>query len=141
MLDLRLPASFSALQWLMIVHVLALVLILMASEQGQASVVLAAAIGGNWLWLRRHPIFGFGPRALRQVLWSHDQGWQIARANGELVAARLLPSSTVLPMMVVLHFATERGRHRRAVLPGDLSKDLYRQLRVRVLESQADAAR
>ena len=140
MLDLRLSASFAALQWLMIVHVSALVLILMATEQQQVSVILAAGVGGNWLWLRRHPIFGFGPKALRQILWSREQGWQIARANGVLAEARLLPSSTVLPGLVVLHFATERGRHRRAVLSADLSEDLFRRLRVRVLDEQAATA-
>jgi len=80
---------------------------------------VAAAFAGSWMWLRRHPAFGYGPRALSHLL-AHDDGrWDIADLLERYEDARLDDDSVVTARLLVLHFRLADGRRRHRCILGD----------------------
>lgn len=82
------------------------------------------------------------PRAVREAIWRSDGTWTLTLVSGEQVEARLLPSTFVLPRLLVLNFRRGRWRSRAMVLlPDALDSDLLRRLRVRLrLRGMADTS-
>lgn len=75
---------------------------------------------------------------IQQLVWQQDGEWRLVTVSGQIIHARLLPSSTVSQMLVVLNFRLEDlpwpQRFRSLVLLSDaVNPDQLRQLRVRLL--------
>lgn len=135
-IDLAPRPSLRALHLLFWLHVGPLVLMLAALEPGPAITVLAAALGASWLWLRRHPAFGYGPRALARLTWHQDGSWTLHPAAGGALEGSLAGNSLLNARLIVLNFNLKQGGQRTRVLLGDeLEPELQRRLRARLNQS------
>mgnify|MGYP000365566617 CR=1 FL=1 len=130
-LDLQLEPSMRAPQWLFWLRALPLVVLPLAMRGGWPLLAVAGSIGLSWLWLRRHPVFGHGPRALVRLLAQTDGAWRLRERSGREVQARLLDDSYVQSLILVLNFRDEAGRRRTRVLLGDeIPAEALRRLRL-----------
>jgi toxin CptA len=153
-IDLAPRPSVRALMVLFGLHIGVLILILSAVPAGTPMASLAAAVAVSWIWTRRHPVFGFGKRALTRLTWHAEGGWSVQEASGLRFDAELLGSSLVHERLLVLNFRLKEGglrpgslesgpRHSRkalrsrALLGDEVDPDLLRRLRARLrLERQ-----
>lgn len=132
-LELAPGPSSRAVMALFWVHALPLAVLMAAPLDQWALTALAVAVGLSWLWLRRHPAFGFGPRALVRLRWNEDGSWTVATAAGVESAATLSGSSVVAGALTVLNFDLAGGGRRTRILLGDeLAPDLQSRLRARL---------
>jgi toxin CptA len=133
-LDLAPRPSPRAHRYLFLLHAGLLVLLLIAIPAGGPLALLALGLGISWLWLRRHPVFGFGSRALTRLIWHAEGYWTVHEASGRRVEAELQADSLLHPRLLVLNFrGREDGRRRTRVLLGDeLDPDVLRRLRARL---------
>jgi len=139
-LDLSLRASPGATLRLLVLHAGAIVLTLLADPPRWAGLSLAALFALSWSWLRRHPAFGHGPRALIRLIAHAEGGWTVVNAKGEHDDAELEGSSTVQSWLTVLNFRLKRGGVRTRVLIGDEAEpEALRRLRARLLGGAAGA--
>lgn len=132
-IDLALRPSLRALTWLFWIHsaVLALALAALPAGPGMAGMALAVAL--SWLWTRRHPVFGHGPRALARLVWRADGAWQVHEAGGSTLEAELLGGSLVHDYLLVLNFRLKSGGGRsRALLGDEADAESLRRLRARL---------
>ncbi|WP_154654793.1 protein YgfX [Solimonas variicoloris] len=130
--DLRLRPSLGALRVIFAVHVAALGLLPLAMRPGWPLVVLVAAFGVSWFWLRHHPALGFGPRAITRLVWHADGGWSLFRGEREM-RAELQPDSLVHPWLMVLNFRDPQGRRcARVIAGGETEAEPLRRLRARL---------
>lgn len=135
--ELNLRPSVRGLRWLFTLHALAMALLLVAQPPAPALLGTAAAMGASWLWLRRHPVLGFGPRALVRLVWHAEGGWTLSRADGALVDGELLGDSVVRGFCLVLRFRC--GGHgspcssaTRLICGDELPAESLRRLRARL---------
>lgn len=127
-----------ALFW---VHTLPLALVLATPLQGPVMAGLALVVGGSWLWLRRHPAFGFGPRALVKLRWAAEGEWTLAAARGERLLGRLSGSSVVLGPVLILNFDIDGGGRRTRILMGDETPpEIQQRLRARLSVAASNPA-
>ena len=125
--------SLRALQILFWLHIVPLGLMLIALEPGWRMALLAGALGASWLWLRRHPSFGFGRKALTRLMWHQDGKWTLYQAGGGSFDAELRGNSLVHARLIVLNFESKRlGRCSRVLLGDELEPELLRRLRARL---------
>lgn len=137
--ELRLRPSVRALQVVFVLHILAVGLVPFAMAPGKPMLALLLAFAGSWLWLRRHPVFGFGLRAIDRVVWHADGAWSV-RIGGELRDATLQDSSYVHPRLLVLNFKLADGSRRsRALLGDEADPSLLRQVRARLAATPAES--
>lgn len=129
--DLMLRSSPRAQQLLFWLHVLPLVLIGFGGTAGPGALVTAFAIGLSWLWTRRHPAFGHGPRAITRLTWHADGRWniQVGSQSGE---AELRDNSYVHSAVMILNFRVGARRFSRVLLGDETSEDALRRLRARL---------
>ncbi|MBL6750342.1 MAG: hypothetical protein ISP90_07450 [Nevskia sp.] len=133
-LDLRLRASARALRWLVALHAGAILLTLAARPPHWAGLGMAILFAASWASLRRHPAFGYGPRALARLVRHPDGNWTLENAAGAQDGAELLGSSAVLGELIVLNFRLKSGARRSRVLLGDeTDAESLRRLRARLL--------
>ncbi len=133
-LDLSLKPSAGALRWLAGLHVLAIMLTVLADPPRWAGLAMAALFVASWASLRRHPVFGYGPRALVRLVWHREGGWTLEDARGQREEAELSGRSLVQPWILVLDFRLKNGARRARLLLGDeLAPELSRRLRARLL--------
>ncbi len=132
-LDLRLAPSLRALGVVMVLHVAAIGLTFAAQPPKMVGLVLALLFLVSWLSLRRHPVFGYGPRALRRIVAHGDGNWTVESARAT-EAAELLPGAFVHAGLVILRFKSPSGAVRARTLFGDeLPPEQLRRLRARLL--------
>lgn len=135
-LELRLRPSARMHRLLLVLHAVALALLPFSMRGGLPMLAVAALIAASWLWLRRHPALGFGPRALSRLIWHRDARWTIETATGTAFEAELMDSSRIGAPLQVLHFRCADGRRRsRALLGDELPPELRRRLRMRLSSS------
>ena len=124
-----------------------LLLLMLFSHGGAIAVLLVLA---EWPWPARlwllmavlvslwFTLGGLGwrrsPTHIRRLTWQAGNEWRVELCNGELLMARLRPSSFMHPWLVVLNLRVEGQRLPRSlVLARDsLDATTFRQLRVRL---------
>lgn len=129
--DLTLLSSPLAHQLLFWLHVLPLLMIGFGGGSGSGQLVVAFAIGLSWLWTRRHPAFGHGPRAITRITWHADGRWNI-QVGSQVVEAELQGNSYVHRVLMVLNFRVGTRRFTRILLGDETSEDPLRRLRARL---------
>ena len=133
-IDLKLRPSMRALQWVFALHVVPVALLPFAMAPGPWLAVVCGGFALSWLWLRRHPAFGFGNRAIVRLIWSADGKWLLEDAEQRKSEAALLPSTYVHERLIVLNFKLNTGVKRTSVIVGDeAAPELLRRLRARLL--------
>lgn len=133
-LDLSLRPSVRAVVGLSALHVAAVALSVLAGPPKWAGLLMALLFLLSWLSLRRHPAFGYGPRALHHLILHAEGGWTVESARGGRQDAELLGSSVVQSWIIVLNFKLKQGGRRSRVLVGDeLDAEALRRLRARLL--------
>lgn len=136
-IDLSPRPSVGALKWVFALHAVPLCLAMFAMPPGIPAMLVAMGFGISWLWLRRHPALGFGPRALVRMVWHAEGRWTIYNAGGNHADAELMRGSYVHPRLLVLSFRLPSGKRRTRILLGDeVSADLLRRLRARLSTSE-----
>jgi toxin CptA len=132
--DLALRPSARAHLWLFALHVVPIAALPLAMEPGLAMVGVACAFGASWLWLRRHPVFGYGPQAVRRIVWREDGGWSVTRAGeSQPREASLRGDSTVWGAAIVLNFDLQpAGRATRILVGDETDPETLRRLRARL---------
>lgn len=137
-IDLAPRPSLRALAFLFWIHTGVLVLALAALKQGLPTAALAVGVALSWLWTRRHPVFGYGPRALARLTWHAQGGWTLHDAAGAQYEAELQGNSLVTDWLLVLNFRLkDGGRRSRALLGDELDDELLRRLRARLRLTRA----
>jgi len=140
-LDLAPRPSVRALTILFWLHAGILALLLLAMRPGFGMALLALAVAGSWFWLRRHPVFGFGPRALVRLTWHPGTTWTLHEAGGKRHEAELEGSTRVHDALIVLNFQLKSGGTRsRALLGDELEPEPLRRLRARLRAAQGGGA-
>lgn len=130
--ELRLRPSLRALQLIFALHVLCIGLLPLAMQSGPPMLVVAAAFAASWLWLRRHPTLGFGPRAITRMLWHADGSWSLWCDSRE-IRAELCAESLVHRRLLLLRFRSADGRRLTRLIAGDeLDAEPLRRLRARL---------
>ncbi|MGQ0697791.1 MAG: protein YgfX [Panacagrimonas sp.] len=131
--ELVLKPSSRAHHVLFWLHALPLVLLPIAMESSPIMLCVAAGIGLSWVWLRRHPAFGYGPRALLRIACDAEARWSAQSRDGKRLDVELLGDSYVQSWIIVLNFRDANGRRRTRVLLGDeTTPEAFRRLRVRL---------
>ncbi|MDB5976744.1 MAG: hypothetical protein JWR07_3504 [Nevskia sp.] len=135
-LDLSPRPSVRAVAWLSALHMAAIVLVVLSAPPKWVGLGLSLLFMVSWFSLRRHPVFGYGPRALIHLIWHAEGGWTVESARGR-DDAELLDGSVVQSWIMVLNFRLKQGGKRTRVLVGDeLNADQMRRLRARLLNTQ-----
>jgi toxin CptA len=139
-LDLSPRPSVRAVVALSLLHVAAVALVVVAGLPKQASMAVVALLLASWFTLRRHPAFGYGPRALSHLILHAAGGWTVESAKDGREDAELLGGSVAQSWIIVLNFRLKSGRRRSRVLLGDeLDADALRRLRARLLADSSGA--
>ncbi len=118
-IELKPQPSYGALRGLLALHAVPLACIPLLLDDGWLILVLAGAVSASWLYVRRRPALGFGPRALTRLMLHGDGGWILEDGTDMRQSAELLGSSRVLANIVILNFRLERGGRRSRILFGD----------------------
>lgn len=139
--DLVLKPSARAHHLLFWVHVLPLALLPMAMQTGPWMIGIALLIGASWVYVRRHPAFGYGPRAIIGITADSEGRWSIRNRAGKRLDAELLGDSSVLSSALILNFRDSTGRRRTRVLLGDeAAPEAWRRLRARLAAGEPKSA-
>lgn len=131
--DLALKPSARAHFVLFALHAVPLAAMPLAMPSGFPMIGVACVLGASWLWLRRHPALGHGPKALRRIVWRADGGWSVTTAGGQAREAVLRGDSTVWSAAIVLNFDVQPGGRATRILLGDeADAEALRRLRARL---------
>jgi toxin CptA len=132
--EVRLRPSVRLLWAAMLLHSACLALLIVAEPPTVPMLLLAAGIGGSWLWVRRHPALGFGQRAIDRMLAHGDGAWTLQCGRREPITAALLDESIVRGPLLVLRFRTDAGQTLTRALAGDeTAPEMLRRLRTRLM--------
>jgi len=132
-IDLQPAPSARALRGLLWLHMAALLLMLLIMPQGYSSMLAAALMGLSWWQLRRHPVFGYGPRALARLTWHADGHWSLWGASGWRREAQLRPDSRRFAGCLILRFEdADRRTFTRILVGGELPEAQMRRLWARL---------
>lgn len=122
------------------VHVLALVVLLPLPVPWWVKLPFACAIAAQWVISWRHNIMLTAPQAVKRLVWTGGDRWELLCADGQSHKARLLPAAYIHPLLVILRFLTEDKHRCAVVLPCDcLDHDCHRRLRVQLQLQQRKA--
>lgn len=137
-IDLNAGPSMRAFKLLFWLHVVPIAILPFAMKEGPVMLGLLALIALSWFSLRRHAVFGFGPKALTRLTWHTEGGWTVHDKAGEY-AAELQGNSFAHTSFLVLNFSLKNGKRRTRVLLGDeVSDEQMRQLRARLSVFKAE---
>ena len=80
------------------------------------------------------------PDALLRLTWDTESQWWLQFKGGREVTATLEKSTFVHPLLTILHFTTEENRRVAAILlPDNVDRETFRQLRVRLRVEHSSA--
>ena len=127
--------AFKVVFWL---HVIPIAILPFAMKEGPMMLGLLALFALSWFSLRRHSVFGFGPKALTRLTWHAEGGWTVHDKTGEY-PAELQGNSYMHSALLVLNFRLKNGTRRTRVLMGDeIEAEQMRQLRARLSVFKAE---
>jgi hypothetical protein len=122
------------------VHGLALLVIPPLPVAWWIKVPVALAIAAQWFVTWRRQLALTSPLAVKGLVWTGENTWELFGADGASRKAKLLPGAYIHPLLVILRFLTEDKHKCAVVLPRDsLDPDSHRRLRVRLLQGKATA--
>ena len=105
-----------------------------------ARLTLFSLLGGHFVFLYRlhvKPLLRFAVKALS---WDAVRGWQLRCHGGEWLPARLLTPAFLSYRLVAVRFRVGRISTRTVVVVADrMDENLFRRLRVRLLQTAADS--
>lgn len=138
-IDLTLRPSLRGMQLVVGLHVLAASLAMVAQPPDHLGLLLSGLLLLSWFSLRRHPLIGFGKRALSHLIWHADgPDWRLETTGGSASDATLLPSTLITRHLLVLNFKLADGSRRSRALFGDeADPELLRRLRARLKSGDA----
>lgn len=126
--------SMRAFRWMFFLHTGLLLLVAFALQPDVIFFVLITLLALSWMGLRRHPVFGFGQRAIIRMVWHVEGRWTLHEASGKTFEAELLPNTILHASLMVLNFKLKTGGRKTRVLLGDeLAEEPMRRLRARLL--------
>jgi hypothetical protein len=129
--DIALQPSLRGVQWVFWLHVIPACLLPLATSEKFYAVPLVLLLFASWMQLRRHPVLGFGPRAITHLIARADGSWRIETAAGGGEDVSLQPDSIVTGWLLVLSFRNAEGRRRsRLIFGGEADEGALRRLRV-----------
>lgn len=133
-LDFKPRASRLLARFLFAVHALATVVVLLWVPGRFAVAALLALVAVSFFANYRQHVLHRGRRAPRRIVCQGDGQWQLQDKHGEMLPARLLPSSYLHPKLVILNFALEQSPCRRNLVlcPDSLDAQTLRQLRAKL---------
>lgn len=143
-LDFKPRASRLLSRFLIMVHALAAVVILLWVPGRVAVAALLGLVVISFLSNYRRHVLHRGRHAPRRVVCQGNGQWQLQDRYGEMLPARLHPSSYLHPKLVILNFVLDRAPRRRNLVlcPDSLDTQTLRQLRARLrIMSQPPAER
>ena len=118
---------------LIAVHGLALLVLLPLPVAWWIKLPVAFAIVVQWLVSWHRQVVLTAPQAVKHLVWTGEDRWELFGGDGARRKARLLPGAYVHPFLVILRFLTEDKRSCAVVLPRDsLDADSHRRLRVQL---------
>jgi hypothetical protein len=136
----ELQASRILLRVLAAVYALVALVWLWVPLDWPARLALFSLLGGHFVFLYRlhvKPLQRFAVRALR---WDRVRGWRLLCHGGEWLPAQLLTPAFVSYRLVAVRFRVGRFSTRTVVVVADrLDENLFRRLRVRLLQSATDS--
>lgn len=131
--ELTLRPSHRALRAIVVLHLVCLALLPFSMQSGAPMIILAAALGLSWLYVRRHPALGFSPQSITRLVWHVEGQWILHRGRAEPVEAELIPGSLVHDWMLLLRFRLKSGATVSRLLLGDETEaEALRRLRARL---------
>ncbi len=140
-LDVKLRPSRRALQWIYLMHFVPLVVLAFSMRANATTMLIAAGFAVSWWWLRKHPAFGFGRKAITRLVWQPTTGWQLHDASGRAQRAVLHKCTTIGRNIIVMNFKPQGALMRaRVLVGGELADEPLRQLRARLLADSPKAA-
>lgn len=133
-LDFKPRASRLLARFLVLVHLSAAAIVLLWVPGRLAVAGLLALVVVSFMTNYRRHVLHRGRHAPRRVVCNGNGQWLLQDLDGEMLPAKLLPSSYLHPKLVILNFALEaRPRRRNLVLcPDSLDAQTLRQLRARL---------
>lgn len=150
-IDLSPRTSMRALMAIFLLHMTVAAALVATMPSGGPMAAAAGFVGLSWLRVRRHPVLGFGPRALTRLTWHAEGGWTVHDASGTAHDAELQGNSLIHSRLLVLNFRLnprsglrtdptviggvklKAGSRRTRILAGDeLEAEQFRQLRARL---------
>ena len=102
--------------------------------------LLFALLGAHFLLLYRLHVKPLHHRAVQALSWDRPRGWRLRGPGGEWLSAQLLTPVFVSYRLVAVRFRVSRFRTHTVVVVADrLEADVFRRLRVRLLECAAES--
>ena len=125
---------------LLLMHGAALVVVATLSAPVWVHVALASAVLVNFYSTFNTHVTGNSKLAILSMVWDGEGEWTLLTNSGESQKARLLPTSFVHPLLMVLNFSLiEKGRRSVILMQDSLDQKTFRNLLRRIrLEGSKD---
>ncbi len=124
-------------QFVITVHLVPFALVLAFDLPGifQAVATAVLLISASVSWKKQ-----ISNRDWKRVELNGDNQWTLYGRSGHGVSARLLPSTLVLPQLIIFHFSVSGFRRHHILVPQDsASREMLRKLRIRLRETDQSA--
>ena len=116
-----------------IVHAVALLILLPLTLVWWIKLPALGLVLLQWTVTWRRFITFTAPLAVRRLVWTAENRWELYHTDGVTREASLLPSTYINPWLVILHFVTDDERRCAVILPCDaLDSDSHRRLRAQL---------
>jgi toxin CptA len=116
-----------------IVHALALLILLPLTLAWWIKLPALGLVLVQWAVTWRRFITFTAPLAVRRLVWTAEDRWVLYPNDGVTREARLLPSTYIHPLLVILRFRAEDKSRYAVILPHDsVDPDSHRRLRAQL---------
>ena len=116
-----------------IVHAVALLILLPLTLVWWIKLPALGLVLVQWAMTWRRFITFTAPLAVRRLVWTAEDRWELYHNDGVTRGAKLLPSTYIHPWLVILRFVTDDERRYAVILPLDsIDPDSHRRLRVQL---------
>lgn len=123
--------------WLYIIHLIAVPVILITSLAWPVKYMLIFICCISLFYSLRNYIQLTGKNSIVRLILNDADEWWLTTAQGDTLDATLLPGALVHPMLVILPFRSQNGKHTVILSPDVINNDMLRRLRVRLKYPQS----